>query len=101
MKRSLLFVTIFSLFISLNAWSQVNKGIDQFLLGYYDEAQKTFEQSVSQEPDISYYYLGEIALRKNNPTEAANYYEKGILADGDAVFSRIVNLKLVFKSNPS
>ncbi len=101
MKRSLLFVTIFSLFISLNAWSQVNKGIDQFLLGYYDEAQKTFEQSVSQEPDISYYYLGEIALRKNNPTEAANYYEKGILADGDAVFSRIGKLKLDLKSNPA
>lgn len=100
MKKSYLLVTIFSFFISLSAWSQVEKGVELFLLEDYDEAKKAFEQSTSQNPDLSYYYLGEIALRKKNTQEAANYYEKGLAADVNAVFSRIGKTKLDLKSNP-
>lgn len=100
MKRSNLLVTIFFLFISLNTWSQVDKGIELFLLQDFEEAKSAFEQSISRDPDIAYYFLGEIALRKNNSTEAGNYYEKGILAGGDAFFCRIGKLKLDLKSNP-
>ena len=100
MKNSYLLVIIFFLFISLNAWSQIDKGVELFLLEDFEEAKKTFEQSVSQDPDISYYFLGEIALRKNNPEEAGNYYEKGISADGGAIFCRIGKMKLDLKSNP-
>lgn len=100
MKKSLLLVVIFSFLTTPGAWSQVEKGIELFLLEDFEEAKKTFEQSASQAPDISYYYLGEIALRKNNSEEAAAYYEKGISADGEAVFCRIGKTKLELKSNP-
>lgn len=52
MKRSNLLVTIFFLFISLNTWSQVDKGIELFLLQDFEEAKSAFEQSISRDPDI-------------------------------------------------
>lgn len=100
MKKNQFIVTIFFLFISLTAWSQVDKGVELFLLEDFDKAKKSFEQSVSHDPDISYYYLGEIALRKNNSEEAINYYEKGISANSEAVLCRIGKTKLELKSNP-
>jgi len=100
MKKSHLLVTIFFLFITLSAWSQVDKGRELFLLEDFEEAKIAFEQSIAQDPDISYYFLGEIALRKNNSTEAGNYYEKGIQAVGEALFCRIGKMKLDLKSNP-
>lgn len=100
MKKSHLLVTIFFLFITLSAWSQVDKGRELFLLEDFEEAKIAFEQSIAQDPDISYYFLGEIALRKNNSTEAGNYYEKGIQAGGEALFCRIGKMKLDLKSNP-
>lgn len=99
MKKSHLFVTIFFLFITLSAWSQVDKGRELFLLEDFEEAKIAFEQSIAQDPDISYYFLGEIALRKNNSTEAGNYYEKGIQAVGEPLFCRIGKMKLDLKSN--
>lgn len=100
MKKSQLIVTIFFLFISLNTWAQVDKGVELFLLEDYEEAQKAFEESVAGDPDISYYYLGEIALQRNNSEEAANYYEKGIATNNEAVLCRIGKTKLELKSNP-
>ncbi|HHV85901.1 MAG TPA: tetratricopeptide repeat protein [Petrimonas sp.] len=100
MKKSHLSVLIFFLFPCLNAWSQVEKGVELFLLDYFDEAKETFEQSASRDPDLSYYFLGEIALRKSNSKEAAIYFEKGISADAGAVYCRIGKTKLDLKSNP-
>lgn len=101
MKKNYLIITVFLFFISLTAWSQVDKGIELFLLEDFEEAKKAFEQSVSQDPDVSYYYLGEIALRKNNPGEAANYYAKGISANPEAILSQIGKVKLEQKSDPN
>ena len=101
MKRNHLIATIFLLFISLGAWSQVDRGIELFLLEDFEQAKKAFEQSTSQSADISYYYLGEIALRNNKAAEAASYFEKGIAADPNAVLSRIGKTKLELKSSPN
>ncbi len=100
MKKNHLVIILFFLLNTLNAWSQVDRGIELFLLEDFDEAKNAFDQSISGNPDISYYFLGEIALRKNNTTEAGNYFEKGIQADGEALFSKIGKLKLDLKSNP-
>lgn len=100
MKKNHLSLAIFFLFTCLDAWGQAGKGVDLFLLGCFDDAGKAFEQSAPREPDLSYYFLGELALRKNNPAEAANYYEKGISNGAGAVFCRIGKIKLDLKPNP-
>lgn len=101
MKKNYLLATIVFLFSSLSLWSQVNKGLELFLLEDYQEAEKVFQQSISQDPDMSYYYLGEIALRNNNQSEAADFYAKGISSNPDATYSLIGKTKLELQSNPS
>lgn len=84
-----------------NAWSQVDKGLELFLLEDYEGAQKVFEGMTSSDPDVAYYYLGEIALKQDKPEEAMSYYQKGVSSSSDAIFSEIGTLKLSLKSSPN
>jgi len=89
MKKNFVLIALFLIALIPAAWGQVDKGLELFLLEDFDEAKKVFEQTATSEPDIAYYYLGEIELQKNNPEEAMAYYQKGISSDPDAIFSEI------------
>lgn len=99
MNKNHLLIALFLFALIPAAWSQVDKGLELFLLEDFDEAKKVFEQTATSQPDISYYYLGEIELQKNNPEEAMAYYQKGLSADEDAIFSEIGATKLSLKSD--
>ncbi|MDI9605253.1 MAG: tetratricopeptide repeat protein [Bacteroidota bacterium] len=101
MKKNYLLIALFLIALIPAAWGQVDKGLELFLLENFDEAKKVFEQTSTSQPDIAYYYLGEIALQKENTEEAMAYYQKGIAADEDAVFCQIGVNKLSLKSNPT
>lgn len=101
MNKNHLLITLFLFALIPAAWGQVDKGLELFLLEDFDEAKKVFEQTATSEPDIAYYYLGEIELQKNNPEEAMAYYQKGISADEDAIFCQIGETKLSLKSDPN
>ncbi|MGI6573621.1 MAG: tetratricopeptide repeat protein [Fermentimonas sp.] len=100
MNKNYVLIALFLFGLIPTVWSQVNKGLELFLLEDFDEAKIVFEQTATSQPDIAYYYLGEIELQKGNPEEAMVYYQKGISADEDAIFSQIGATKLSLKSNP-
>jgi len=79
MKKNFVLIALFLIALIPAAWGQVDKGLELFLLEDFDEAKKVFEQTATSEPDIAYYYLGEIELQKNNPEEAMAYLPKGYL----------------------
>ncbi|HHU26974.1 MAG TPA: tetratricopeptide repeat protein [Bacteroidales bacterium] len=100
MKKNYVLIALFLIALIPAAWSQVDKGLELLLLEDFDEAKKVFEQTATSQPDIAYYYLGEIALQKENTEEAMAHYQKGISADEDAIFCQIGATKLSLKSNP-
>jgi tetratricopeptide (TPR) repeat protein len=100
MKKNYALIALFLFALIPATWGQVNKGLELFLLEDFDEAKKVFEQTATSQPDIAYYYLGEIELQKENTEEAMAYYQKGISADEDAIFSQIGATKLSLQSNP-
>jgi tetratricopeptide (TPR) repeat protein len=100
MKKNYALIALFLFALIPATWGQVNKGLELFLLEDFDEAKKVFEQTATSQPDIAYYYLGEIELQKEKTEEAMAYYQKGISADEDAIFSQIGATKLSLQSNP-
>lgn len=95
-----LFSSLLSFFICISAFAQDNRGVDYFSLGEIKLAKDVFEKSTRQDPDKSYYYLGEIALKAGNTSEARANYEKGVAANPEAVYSAIGLTKLDMKSTP-
>lgn len=102
MKMKYLFSSLASFFICISAFAQTqnSKGADYFSLGETKLAKEVFEKSVSQSPDESYYYLGEIALLAGNTNEARANYQKGVSANPEAAFSAIGLAKIDMKANP-
>ncbi len=100
MKKNYVLIALFLFAIIPGAWSQVDKAMELFLLEDLDGAKKIFEQTTTAEPDIAYYYLGEIELIKNNPEEAMAYFQKGIASNDEAILCQIGATKISLKSNP-
>lgn len=100
MNMKYLFSSILSFMICISALAQNNRGVDYYSLGENKLAKETFLKSVQQEPDLSYYYLGEIALNEGKPDEAKANYEKGIAVNPQSIYCAIGLAKLNYKSDP-
>lgn len=99
MKTKYFISFILSVLMCISSFAQSNKGVEAFLLGDYSVAKQVFEQSKSDLPDLSNYYLGEIALEEGDKTKALEFYQSGLDSDADAVFCLIGKSKLVYSSD--
>lgn len=100
MNMKYLLGSLLSFMICISALAQNNRGVDYYSLGENKLAKETFTKSIAQNPDLSYYYLGEIALNEGKSDEARADYEKGISANPQSVYCAIGLAKLNYKSDP-
>ena len=91
--------SLLSIVICCTVSAQVNQAYMLYSLGELEGAQRLYEQSVNQSPDISNYFLGEIALKNEDQSAALAYFEKGISADAEAVYCKIGKAKIELKSD--
>lgn len=81
--------TIFSLLLggmALTGFAQggYQDGVDYYNADRFDKAKTILEKTLndpSTNKAVSYFYLGELALDENNPTAAADNFNKGVQAD--------------------
>lgn len=81
--------TIFSLLLggmALTGFAQggYQDGVDYYNADRFDKAKTILEKTLndpSTNKAVSYFYLGELALGENNPTAAADNFNKGVQAD--------------------
>lgn len=81
--------TIFSLLLggmALTGFAQggYQDGVDYYNADRFDKAKTILEKTLndpSTNKTVSYFYLGELALGENNPTAAADNFNKGVHAD--------------------
>lgn len=100
MNMKYLLSSLLGFIICISAMAQNNRGVDYFSLGEVKLAKEVFSKSIQQDPDLSYYYLGEIALKEGNTAEAKANYEKGLAANPAASYCSIGLNKLNYKSDP-
>lgn len=73
-------------FALLSASNQT--AIDYYLSGDAKTAKRMLLQTTN--PDaLDNYYLGLIFIKENNPNEAKNYFEKGLLIDSENIYNHI------------
>lgn len=81
--------TIFSLLLggmALTGFAQggYQDGVDYYNADRFDKAKTILEKTLndpSTNKAVTYFYLGELALDENNPTAAADNFNKGVQAD--------------------
>lgn len=100
MKKKYLLGAALGLFLSVSSFAQNNVGADYLQTGELKVAKEIFQQQVSQSPAEAYYYLGEVAYKEGNMTEAKANYEKGLAASSDFVLNNVGLGKLLLKTNP-
>lgn len=85
MKRTLLFASLAAAIFSASAQGYAD-GIDYYKADYPEEAEIILTKTIG-DPNtnkaLANYYLGAIALQKNDKAAAASYFDKGIAADAD------------------
>lgn len=98
--KKILLGSFLCLAVSFSAMAQSNPGADYLSLGETQLAKEYFMKTMGQTPADSYYYLGEIAYKEGNLTEAKVNYEKGLAANPESVLNAIGLAKLDLKTNP-
>jgi tetratricopeptide (TPR) repeat protein len=81
------------------AFSQVDVGADYYFLGDYDNAEYYLQKHLASDPANANFYLGEIAFVNENPTLAAEYYNKALAADPNSMLAKVGMAKLTLSSN--
>lgn len=84
MKRTVLFAALATTMASAFAQGGYSDGIDYFKAGYPEEAAIILNNTIndaSTDKALANYYLGQVALTKDDKAAAASYFEKGIQAD--------------------
>ncbi len=97
MKKILLFTVL--PFLTLTGFAQ-NMGADFFLMGEFGAAKEYFNKQLTQNPEESNFYLGEIAFLEGKVDEAKAFYEKGLAAAPESAMNTIGLTKLTIKSDP-
>ncbi len=67
-------------------------GIEYYKVGQYDNAKELLERNLnnaSTDKAASYYYLGQIALKNGNTSEAKANYDKGVAANPDYAYNYV------------
>jgi tetratricopeptide (TPR) repeat protein len=101
MKKKYFLGTLFGLLLGSSAIAQnSNPGADYLNTGELKVAKEIFEQQISKSPAEAYYYLGEVAYKEGNASEAKANYDKGLSASPDYVLNDVGLGKLLLKSNP-
>lgn len=100
MKKKYLLGAFLGLLLSTPIFAQSNIGADYLQTGELKVAKEIFEKQVSQSPAEAYYYLGEVASREGNASEAKANYEKGLSASADYVLNNVGLGKLLLKTSP-
>ncbi|MDR0824911.1 MAG: tetratricopeptide repeat protein, partial [Prevotella sp.] len=92
---------LLSFAISVSAFAQNSPGADYFSLGETKLAKEYFTKNISQNPEESHFYLGEIAYKEGNLTEAKAQYQQSAAVNPELLGLGAVGLaKLELKSNP-
>ncbi|MEN9918939.1 MAG: hypothetical protein RL662_1375 [Bacteroidota bacterium] len=100
MKKKYLLGAFLGLLLSSPLFAQNNIGADYLNTGELKVAKEIFQKQVSQSPAEAYYYLGEVAYREKNVSEAKVNYEKGLAASVDYVLNNVGLGKVLLKSSP-
>jgi len=99
MKKKYLLGALLGVFLSMPIFAQGNLGADYLNTGELKVAKEIFEKQLSQSPAEASYYLGEIAYKQGNTSEAKANYEKGLAASGDYVLNNVGLGKLLLKTD--
>lgn len=84
MKRTMLFAALASTMLSAMAQGGFKDGIDYYKADYPDEAAIILNKTINDagtDKGLAYYYLGAIALGKDDKATAVADFDKGIAAD--------------------
>lgn len=100
MKKKYLFGAFLGILLSTPIFAQSNLGADYLNTGELKVAKEIFEKQINQSPAEAYYYLGEVAYKEGNPTEAKSNYDKGLAASADYVLNNVGLGKLLLKTDP-
>jgi len=99
MKMKYLFGSLLAFVISISAFAQNNPGADYLSLGELKLAKEYFTKNMSQNPAEAYYYLGEIAFKEGNMSEARANYQQGVSSNAEAGLPAVGLAKLDLKTN--
>lgn len=100
MKKKYLLGAFLGLLLSASAFAQNNSGADYLYTGELKVAKEIFTKQKDKSPAEANYYLGEVAYKEGNMTEAKSYYEAGLAASSDFVLNNVGLGKLLLKTNP-
>jgi len=99
MKKKYVLSACLGILLSTPIFAQGNLGADYLNTGELKVAKEIFEKQVSQSPAEAYYYLGEVAYKEGNASEAKANYEKGLAASSDFVLNNVGLGKLLLKTD--
>lgn len=100
MKKKYLLSACVGVLLSTPIFAQGNLGADYLNTGELKVAREIFEKQVGQSPAEANYYLGEVAYKEGNVSEAKSFYEKGLAASSDFVLNNVGLGKLLLKTDP-
>lgn len=92
MKRTALFAAFAATVLGAFAQGGYNDGIDYFKAGYPEEAAIILNRTINDaatDKALANYYLGQVALTKNDKAGASKYFQAGIAADPKCGFNYI------------
>lgn len=84
MKRTVLLAALATTMVSAFAQGGYSDGIDYFKAGYPEEASIILNNTINDaatDKALANYYLGQVALTKNDKAAAASYFQKGVEAN--------------------
>lgn len=92
MKLRNLFLTGLAL-CSLSVLAQTHtQGIEYYKANQYANAEELLQRNLNNpgtDKSISYYYLGQLAMRKGNKAEALKYFNDGVSADSENPYNYV------------
>lgn len=103
MKAKFFFASMLMACAALVANAQGYKdGIDFYKIGRLDDAQELLERNLNNAETNkaeAYYYLGQIALDKNDMVTAGSYFDKGVQANANYAYNYVGKGVLLLKEN--
>ena len=99
--KPLLSVILGGFAIAASAQGGYQDGVDYYNADRFEQAKIILEKTLSDpstNKGVSYYYLGAIEMRENNPGAAKSFFEKGIAADPKVGYNYVGLGEIALKS---
>mgnify|MGYP000756210386 FL=1 len=99
--KPLLSVILGGFAMAASAQGGYQDGVDYYNADRFEQAKIILEKTLSDpstNKGVSYYYLGAIEMRENNPAAAKSFFEKGIAADPKVGYNYVGLGEIALKS---